>query len=298
MSDSDDTSDSDYDETLGATLLLDDTDDDDDEFHVIISGAGIGGLLLANLLEAAGISYEIIERRREMKAYGKFSSRRRVSCRCRERSVLCLQPNVLPVFEQLGLYDEIKKISYPVSTVDVVSGSNMKKISDYNLKDDKECFGYQRLILQRPLLHNLLLRNIPPKKIHFGKKFKMLDQRQEGVAIQCTDKSEFYGDILVGADGCFIATLPGNKIGWHATIQLTKAEFEEGRFRNSDEWEYEANDRTLQKVADISTPFGKLGKLSEATPRELISRAFLGDILLETWNYQRTVLIGDGQWKD
>lgn len=29
----------------------------------------------------------------------------------------------------------------------------------------------------------------------------MLDQRQEGVAIQCTDKSEFYGDILVGADG-------------------------------------------------------------------------------------------------
>ena len=83
MSDSDDTSDSDYDETLGATLLLDDTDDDDDEFHVIISGAGIGGLLLANLLEAAGISYEIIERRREMKAYGKFSSRRRVSCRCR-----------------------------------------------------------------------------------------------------------------------------------------------------------------------------------------------------------------------
>ncbi len=77
-------------------------------------------------------------------------------------------------------------------------------------------------------------------------------------------------------------------------IQLTNTEFEEGRFRNSDEWEYEANDKTLLKVADCLTPFGKLGKLFEATPRELISRAFLGDILHETWNYQRTVLIGDG----
>ncbi|KAF9981654.1 hypothetical protein BGZ75_007006 [Mortierella antarctica] len=246
----------------------------------------------------------------------------------------------------LGLYDELIKMSYPVSKMDILSGSNLKKISNYNLKDDKEC---------------LLLRNIPPKRIHFGKKFKMLDQRQEGVAIQCTDKSEFYGDILVGADGvnsgvrqslyrqmaqdnilpssdlramtkgyvvlagvtrslspsdhpgldnphtnatfmisddsphsCGLATLPGNKIGWHASIQLTNAEFEEGRFRSSDEWEYEANDKTLQKVADCSTPFGKLGKLFEATPRELISRAFLGDMLHETWSYQRTVLIGDG----
>ncbi|KAF9981655.1 hypothetical protein BGZ75_007007 [Mortierella antarctica] len=73
MSDSDDTSLSDYhDGALDPTLLLGDSeDDDDDEFHVIISGAGIGGLMLANLLEAAGISYEILERCKEMKAYGK-----------------------------------------------------------------------------------------------------------------------------------------------------------------------------------------------------------------------------------
>ncbi|KAF9290019.1 hypothetical protein BGZ68_008100 [Mortierella alpina] len=331
MSDSDDSSISDYqDEILDPALMfIDSEDDDDDDFHVIISGAGIGGLMLANLLEAAG-------------------------------SVVCLMPNVLPVFEQLGLYDEIKKMSYPVSKMDILSESNLKKISDYNFKDDKEWFGYQRIILQRPVLHSLLLQNIPPKRIHFGKKFKMLDQRQEGVAIQCTDKSEFYGDILVGADGvnsgvrqslywqmaqdnilpssdlramskgyvflagvtrslspadhpgldtpssnatfiisdgsphsCSIATLPDNKIGWHASIQLSNAEFEEGRFRNSDEWEYEANDKTLQKVADCSTPFGKLGKLFQATPREMISRAYLGDILHETWHYQRTVLIGD-----
>ncbi|KAF9557401.1 hypothetical protein EC968_007632 [Mortierella alpina] len=329
MSVSDDTSISDYqDEFFDPTLLLGDSGDDRDEFHVLISGAGIGGLMLANLLEAAGISYEIIERCKEMKAYGKSFIWR------------CM------VFEQLGLYDELRKLSYPVSNMGILSGSNLKKISDYNLKDDKEC---------------LLMRNIPSKKIHFGKKFKMLDQRQEGVAIQCTDKSQFYGDVLVGADGvnsgvrqslyrqmthenilppsdlrtmtkgfvflagvtrplspsdhpgldypsanatfiisddsphsCGIATLPGNRIGWHASIQLTNAEFEEGRFRSSDEWEYEPNDKTLHKVAHCSTPFGKLGKLFEATPRELISRSLLGDILYETWNYQRTVLIGDG----
>lgn len=76
MSDSDDSSISDYqDEILDPALMfIDSEDDDDDDFHVIISGAGIGGLMLANLLEAAGISYEIIERCKEVKAYGKSYS--------------------------------------------------------------------------------------------------------------------------------------------------------------------------------------------------------------------------------
>jgi ribulose 1,5-bisphosphate synthetase/thiazole synthase len=44
------------------------------KLHVLISGAGIAGLMLAILLEHLDISYEIIERCREMKPLGKYSS--------------------------------------------------------------------------------------------------------------------------------------------------------------------------------------------------------------------------------
>lgn len=43
--------------------------------HVIIVGAGVGGLFLAILLDKAGIPYEIFERSPEVKALGRcFSS--------------------------------------------------------------------------------------------------------------------------------------------------------------------------------------------------------------------------------
>lgn len=41
------------------------------KLHVLISGAGIAGLTLAILLEHLDISYEIVERCREMKPLGK-----------------------------------------------------------------------------------------------------------------------------------------------------------------------------------------------------------------------------------
>lgn len=41
------------------------------KLHVLISGAGIAGLMLAILLEHLDISYEIVERCREMRPLGK-----------------------------------------------------------------------------------------------------------------------------------------------------------------------------------------------------------------------------------
>jgi hypothetical protein len=49
-------------------------------------------------------------------------------------------------------------------------------------------------------------------------------------------------------------------------------------------------------VGDYKTPFGLLGDLIRATPRELISQVFLEDILYETWAHERVALIGDGKF--
>ncbi len=76
-------------------------------------------------------------------------------------------------------------------------------------------------------------------------------------------------------------------------IQLNAKQSEEEQFRNS-EWGPEASERTLREVSDFQTPFGTLGELIASTPKNMVSRVFLEDILYETWHHQRTVLIGDG----
>jgi hypothetical protein len=57
----------------------------------------------------------------------------------------------------------------------------------------------------RPDLYDLLLRQVPNKNIHMGKRMLSFEQNDQGVTIRCSDKSTYYGDILVGADGAHSA---------------------------------------------------------------------------------------------
>ncbi|KAF9970296.1 hypothetical protein BGZ73_007018 [Actinomortierella ambigua] len=67
--------------------------------HILIAGAGIGGLALAIMLECAGIDYTIFEKATCLKPLG---------------STIILSPQVLRVFEQLGIYEELLKVGIPV----------------------------------------------------------------------------------------------------------------------------------------------------------------------------------------
>lgn len=87
--------------------------------------------------------------------------------------------------------------------------------------------------------------------------------------------------------------MPGDRVCWNLVIQLTAKESEEEQFRNS-EWGPEANESMIKSVAHFKTPYGTLGELINATPKETVSRVFLEDMLYQTWHHDRTVLIGDG----
>ncbi|KAG0195666.1 hypothetical protein BGX28_000902 [Mortierella sp. GBA30] len=65
--------------------------------HVLIVGAGIGGLMLGILLERACISYEIFEKTKELRPLG---------------SAISLA-GLKEVFEQLGMRKEFNDISKP-----------------------------------------------------------------------------------------------------------------------------------------------------------------------------------------
>ncbi|KAG0249955.1 hypothetical protein BG011_008779 [Mortierella polycephala] len=159
-------------------------DSNDNNPKVMIVGAGIGGLMLALLLEKAGIRYDVFERSATLKPYG---------------GGMTVGPNILPVFEQLGLYEEILNISLRGRTMDIYT-EDMIMIGSFGSQDYRD-LGYDGLLFSRPQLHALLLSKVPRSRIHYGKRMLSIRQGGNGVLIRCADGGTHEGDILVGADG-------------------------------------------------------------------------------------------------
>jgi hypothetical protein len=63
------------------------------------------------------------------------------------------------------------------------------------------------------------------------------------------------------------------------------------------DWESQDNKTMMDETRHFKTIYGTLGDLFDATPMERISKVYFEDKLFETWNHDRTVLIGDGKSK-
>ncbi|KAF9115432.1 hypothetical protein BGX27_007807 [Mortierella sp. AM989] len=156
---------------------------------VMIIGAGLGGLMLALLLEKIEVEYEIYERSTSLKPYGAGMS---------------LGANILPVFEQLGIYEDLLKISFPCSYMEMYT-EDMTPISKMNIGGNIGNVGYNTQFFSRPDVHSLLLSKVPARKIHYGKKVLSVGSSEHGTLIRCADGTTYEGDILVGADGAYSA---------------------------------------------------------------------------------------------
>ncbi|KAF9373854.1 hypothetical protein CPB97_000273 [Podila verticillata] len=157
--------------------------------RVIIVGGGLGGLLLAVILEQVGIPYTVFERSSEIKPLG---------------AIMCLNSGILPVFEQLGLFEDLMRVSLPCHSMNIFQ-ENMKKISEVKMEGYKNLVGYDFTVFARPELHHIFASRIPRGKLLFGKKVLSIKQNADGVIIRCSDNSSYQGDILVGADGAYSA---------------------------------------------------------------------------------------------
>ncbi|KAF9119296.1 hypothetical protein BGW39_000400, partial [Mortierella sp. 14UC] len=120
--------------------------------HVLIVGAGLAGLLLAILLDKIDIPYQIYERAKEVKPLG---------------AVMSLNAGIFPALEQLGLYEELEKVSLPADTFNIYYG-DMSVISKLSTRLG-HVVGYNNATFARPDFYDILLARIPPGKIHFKK---------------------------------------------------------------------------------------------------------------------------------
>ncbi|KAG0317925.1 hypothetical protein BGZ99_005955 [Dissophora globulifera] len=157
---------------------------------VLIVGAGLGGITLALLLERINIEYEIFERAPVVKPLG---------------AAMSIGPNILPLFEQLGMVDDIMKLALPGRTMKVFN-ENMDLIGQtQNTASMEERCGYPPIMFSRPDFYRLLLSKIPPGRIHFNKRVLSVGQSDTGALIRCADGWTHEGDLVIGADGAYSA---------------------------------------------------------------------------------------------
>ncbi|GJJ69964.1 hypothetical protein EMPS_02313 [Entomortierella parvispora] len=160
------------------------------DLRVIIVGAGLAGLIMAIMLEKAGIDYHILEQASRLRPLG---------------TSISLHPVILDIVDQLGLLDEMVAMSKPLRGITVLS-SKGRKVGRIDTRSKKQKRGHQAMVMSRPDLHELLLSKIPAQKLTTGMRVLGMTETQSGVLVTCADESTFFGHLVVGADGAYSAT--------------------------------------------------------------------------------------------
>ncbi|KAG0365134.1 hypothetical protein BGZ54_006835 [Gamsiella multidivaricata] len=154
---------------------------------VTIVGGGIGGLILAIMLEAARINYIVLERSASLRTIG---------------STIALNACSLRLLEQLGLWPEIQKIAKPIGAFHL-QHDDLSHIGSIDFTFGEKHYGYYGYVMARPDLFELLKSRIPTKKVLLHKAVVDVIENDCGVTCRCADGTEYRSDILVGADGAY-----------------------------------------------------------------------------------------------
>ncbi|GJJ74067.1 hypothetical protein EMPS_06425 [Entomortierella parvispora] len=159
--------------------------------RVLIVGAGLSGLMLAILFEKMGdVEYFILERAPAAKPLG---------------SAMSLTPSIQLLFDQLGMGEELKKISLRFPGAKLYD-ENLKLLGEVvHPKTFQKMGGH--ILLPRPELFDLLLSKIPTERMQWKKRVLKVDEEDEDnkdqVTITCADGSKYVADMVVGADGVY-----------------------------------------------------------------------------------------------
>ncbi|CAD0110308.1 unnamed protein product [Aureobasidium uvarum] len=155
--------------------------------EVSIIGAGIAGLTLALSLHTQGIPCAVYESRPEPQNIG---------------GAVMLSPNSLRLFDNIGIYDGLKRHGYNFDTLYFrdLAGS-LKETYPFG---SVEKYGYSGLRVYRYQLIDLLLEKLKANgtSMHFNHKFShVISESEDTVTWQLINGTTKTSSLLIGADG-------------------------------------------------------------------------------------------------
>ncbi|KAG0240348.1 hypothetical protein BGW41_007061 [Actinomortierella wolfii] len=267
--------------------------------HVMVVGAGIGGLSLAIFLEKAGIDYMVYERAEAFKRRG---------------SLMALSPQVLRAFDQLGMLEEMQKIGLPF--VDA-----RYHLQDLSLLGRMDSSRYEHKVLSiEQNKEGVMIRTSDGNTYHgdiligsdgaYSAVRQSLFQLMEskGLHVPTADKEGLRFDqfAIVGVTKDLSDEFPELKRtdGTSMNIVLAsntqafnpKLDCSESSSCRISEWDCESIDKLRKRIDDIKVVIGGTVKnLIDNT--EHISQVMLEDKFVKTWYHGRTCLMGDAVHK-
>lgn len=155
--------------------------------EISIIGAGIAGLTLALSLHTQNLPCSIYESRPSPQNIG---------------GAVMLSPNSLKLFDDMGIYNDLKQLRYSFDTLCFRDlAGDLKETYPFG---SVEKYGYSGLRVYRYQLIDLLLEKIDAAKIpiHYNQKFSHVVSESEGtVTWQLIDGTTKTSSLLIGADG-------------------------------------------------------------------------------------------------
>jgi len=158
--------------------------------HILIAGAGIGGLTAALALLRRGFDVDVYEQAAELKEVG---------------AGVQISANGNRALFTLGLGDELKRLAVEADGKEIrlwTTGQTWK-LFDLGAESIKR-YGFPYLTVYRPDLHAILAGAVSAAKpgcIHLGAKAVGLYQDESGVTLRLAAGETVRGDALIGADG-------------------------------------------------------------------------------------------------
>lgn len=153
--------------------------------HVLIAGAGIGGLTLACALRKAGLSATLFERAEALRPVG---------------AGITVQMNAMAALRSLGLSDAVAGAGASMSSAAILRHTG-QKLSSMTFEALEREFGVPVIAIHRARLQEVLLARAGEEHVHLGREVKGFHDDGQRVTVELSDGSSATGDVLVGADG-------------------------------------------------------------------------------------------------
>ena len=186
--------------------------------HVLIAGAGIGGLAAAVSLLTRGIDCDIYEQAPDLKEVG---------------AGLWLSVNGARVMTALGLEAEIRASTIEAEERVVRLWDSGRKWTLY--KQGVSPAAHAPYVMLRAQLHRILIdaaERLKPGIIHLNRRCTGFTQQDDSVTVDFADGSQATGNILIGADGLHskirekaYGQIPGrftNALAWRGLVPMDR----------------------------------------------------------------------------
>jgi salicylate hydroxylase len=187
--------------------------------RIIVTGAGIGGSVLALALEQAGMDYVVLEQAPGLTEVG---------------AGIQLSPNGVRILEWLGLADDLARFSVEPGAHQLKDWQSGETVLETPLKAVvRKSFGAAYYHAHRADLIAALASRLNPDRLRLNNKVVSVEQDNDRVSVTLADGEKESGDVLIAADGIHSvirnqvfnpeAPRPSGYLAWRGMVDADRA---------------------------------------------------------------------------